>query len=117
MSNRLLAPLFAVLALALLPAVAPAPSEPASGAQGEATRLLRQPTVSDSLIAFACANDIRVVPRSGGAARRLTSFRGDFPWTREHWKDAGDMITDAEISPTGARALFQARGEILTMPG
>jgi tricorn protease len=40
------------------------------------TRLLRTPTVSASQIAFAYANNIWSVPRSGGSARRLTSFQG-----------------------------------------
>jgi tricorn protease len=40
------------------------------------TRLLRTPTVSESRIAFAYANNIWVVPRAGGNATRLTSFQG-----------------------------------------
>ena len=40
------------------------------------TRLLRQPTVSATHIAFAYANNIWSVERSGGIARRLTSFQG-----------------------------------------
>jgi hypothetical protein len=40
------------------------------------TRLLRQPTVSASQIAFAYANNIWSVGRQGGVARRLTSFQG-----------------------------------------
>ncbi len=40
------------------------------------TRLLRAPTVSDTQIAFAYAQNIWVVPRSGGLARRLTTFQG-----------------------------------------
>jgi tricorn protease len=40
------------------------------------TRLLRTPTVSESQIAFAYANNIWSVPRAGGSARRLTSFQG-----------------------------------------
>ena len=43
-------------------------------AQG--TRLLRQPTVSSTQIAFAYAGDIWIVNRDGGDARRLTSFPG-----------------------------------------
>ena len=43
---------------------------------GDATRLLRSPTVSATQIAFAYANNIWVVERSGGLARRLTSFQG-----------------------------------------
>lgn len=44
---------------------------PAASAQ---TRLLRQPTVSATHVAFAYANNLWVVPRDGGDARRLTSF-------------------------------------------
>ncbi len=40
------------------------------------TRLLRQPTVSASHIAFAYANNIWTVERAGGTARRLTSSQG-----------------------------------------
>ncbi len=40
------------------------------------TRLLRTPTVSNSQIAFAYANNIWTVPRAGGAAQRITSFQG-----------------------------------------
>jgi len=46
-----------------------------SNSQG--TRLLRTPTVSADQIAFAYAQNIWAVPRSGGAARRITSFQGD----------------------------------------
>jgi tricorn protease len=45
-------------------------------AQNSGTRLLRSPSVSDSQIAFAYAQNIWIVPRSGGTARRLTSFQG-----------------------------------------
>ena len=47
-----------------------------SAANGPATRLLRTPTVSATHIAFAYANNIWIVERSGGSARRLTSFQG-----------------------------------------
>src|SRR5690349_6817368 len=46
----------------------------AAGVPG--TRLLRNPTVSATQIAFAYANNIWVVERAGGTARRLTSFQG-----------------------------------------
>jgi len=41
---------------------------------------------------------------------------GDFPAVRAHYADAGKLITNAGISPTGARAVFEAHGEILTVP-
>src|SRR5580700_5455728 len=45
-------------------------------ASGPGTRMLRQPTVSATQIAFAYANNIWIVERAGGTARRLTSFQG-----------------------------------------
>src|SRR4051794_16611521 len=45
-------------------------------AQSTGTRLLRMPTVSANQIAFAYAQNIWVVPRAGGQARRITSFQG-----------------------------------------
>lgn len=48
----------------------------AASANGGSTRLLRTPTVSATQIAFAYANNIWTVERSGGMARRLTSFQG-----------------------------------------
>src|SRR3954466_4160448 len=40
------------------------------------TRMLRSPTVSQTQIAFAYANNIWTVDRAGGMARRVTSFQG-----------------------------------------
>ncbi len=48
----------------------------AQNGHGGSTRLLRTPTVSSTQIGFAYANNIWVVPRAGGSARRLTSFQG-----------------------------------------
>jgi tricorn protease len=41
---------------------------------------------------------------------------GDFPAVRPHYVKVGDKIENANISPTGARAVFEAHGEILTVP-
>ena len=48
----------------------------AQNGHGGPTRLLRTPTVSATQIGFAYANNIWVVPRAGGSAKRLTSFHG-----------------------------------------
>jgi tricorn protease len=48
----------------------------APGAMGASTRLLRAPTVSATQIAFVYAENLWVVERAGGTARRLTSFPG-----------------------------------------
>jgi tricorn protease len=57
---------------------------------GESTRLLRSPTVSQTQIAFAYANNIWTVERGGGVARRLTSFQGQT--TSPHFSPDGQWI-------------------------
>ncbi|HLK69718.1 MAG TPA: PDZ domain-containing protein [Bryobacteraceae bacterium] len=54
------------------------------------TRLLRMPTVSATHIAFAYANNIWIVERSGGMARRLTSFQGQT--SNPHFSPDGKWI-------------------------
>ena len=57
---------------------------------GGPTKLLRMPTVSATHIAFSYANNIWVVERSGGTARRLTSFQGQT--TNPHFSPDGKWI-------------------------
>jgi tricorn protease len=61
---------------ALLAALLPLSFGVTLTANGEATRMLRAPTVSATHIAFAYANNIWVTERAGGVARRVTSFQG-----------------------------------------
>jgi len=56
------------------------------------TRLLRTPTVSANSIAFAYANNIWIVDRKGGTARRLTSFQG--------------QTSNPHLSPDGSTVAF-----------
>ena len=44
------------------------------------------------------------------------SIDGDFPWARPHWEDVSSQVISANISPTGQRAVFSARGDIFTVP-
>lgn len=62
----------------------------ASTPNGGATRLLRSPTVSSTQIAFAYANNIWIVERAGGMARRLTSFQGQT--SNPHFSPDGKWI-------------------------
>jgi tricorn protease len=59
-------------------------------ANGGPTRLLRTPSVSATQIAFAYANNIWVVERAGGRARRLTSFQGQT--SNPHFSPDGNWI-------------------------
>src|ERR1700761_8540481 len=45
----------------------------AGSAEAQGTRLLRQPTLSSSQVAFAYGGDIWVADKNGGEARRITS--------------------------------------------
>ena len=76
-----------LLALCVVPALA-------FGQAPEQTRMLRSPTVSATEIAFAYGSDIWVVPRAGGAARRLTNFEG--------------AASNPFFSPDGKRIAFSA---------
>ena len=53
---------------------------------------------------------------SGNAKQVNIHIAGDLPATRPHFEKVADKIQNAAISPTGARAVFEARGEILTVP-
>ena len=64
-------------------------------AGGESTRMLRSPTVSATQIAFAYANNIWVVERAGGRARRLTSFQGQT--TNPRFSPDGKWVYHAKI--------------------
>jgi tricorn protease len=55
-------------------------------------------------------------PATGTTRRIEIEVVGDFPWAAERWEDVSQRATNASLSPTGQRALFEARGEIFTVP-
>lgn len=55
-------------------------------------------------------------PKAGKPSKVNIRIAGDSPATRPHYEKAADKIQNAAISPTGVRAVFEARGEILTVP-
>jgi tricorn protease len=55
--------------------------------------------------------------KSGKATKVGIHISGDLPSIRPHYvKVAAEKIQNAGISPAGVRAVFEARGEILTVP-
>ncbi len=58
----------------------------------------------------------RFDPASGASSRLPIRVAGDLPFTSPFVRDVSGNIESAEISPSGARALFSARGEIWTVP-
>ena len=55
-------------------------------------------------------------PATGSDKQVVIHVRGDQPWTMGRWKDVTKEISAGSLSPTGVRALFEARGEIWTVP-
>lgn len=54
---------------------------------------------------------------AGGQPERLDiRVRGDFSWLMPHWEDVANRLTNAQLSATGKRAIFEARGDIFTVP-
>lgn len=54
--------------------------------------------------------------RAGKSAPVDIRVAGDFPWQRPHFEDVSRALRNPALSPTGARAVFEARGEIITVP-
>ncbi len=53
----------------------------------------------------------------GSAPKKLAvNVQGDFPWATPRWADVTRSIASAALGPTGKRALFEARGEVFTVP-
>src|SRR5512144_2484481 len=59
------------------------------------TRMLRTPTVNQTQIAFAYANNVWTVDKTGGSARRITSFQG--------------ITENPKFSPDGKLIAFSAQ--------
>jgi tricorn protease len=54
--------------------------------------------------------------KTGKAQKQEITLAGDLPEVRPHFVNVATAIGNAGISPTGARAVFEARGDIFTVP-
>lgn len=69
------------------------------------------------VVAYEQAGDIHVYdPASGTDTKLEVHVTGDFPWAMPHAADLAKSLTAPELSPTGVRALFEARGDVITVP-
>jgi tricorn protease len=55
-------------------------------------------------------------PEKGSSRQLEITVRGDFPWSETRWENVTDRIASSALSPTGKRAIMEARGEIFTVP-
>ncbi len=53
---------------------------------------------------------------SGKIHRIRVQIAADFPLARPHFENAGHELSHAGISPNGVRAVFEAHGDIVTVP-
>ena len=68
-------------------------------------------------IVYEQAGYIHLLDTTTRKAQRLSvEVTADFPWARPQLKKLAGMIRSAVLSPTGVRAAFEARGDILTVP-
>lgn len=56
-------------------------------------------------------------PTDGSLNQVPIEVKGDFFWARERWVDvSANQLLNPYLSPTGQRALFEFRGEIISIP-
>jgi len=60
---------------------------------------------------------LHTIGLDGSNSKKLNiTVSGDFPWAETRWEEVGRNATNVSLSPTGKRALVEARGEIFTVP-
>ncbi|MDX2043216.1 MAG: PDZ domain-containing protein [Acidobacteriota bacterium] len=70
-----------------------------------------------SVVVFEQAGYIHELdPKTGKTKQVNITATGDFPWMMARWEDVSSRMTNIAISPTGKRAVVEARGEIFTIP-
>ncbi|MCC6317961.1 MAG: PD40 domain-containing protein [Gemmatimonadaceae bacterium] len=68
-------------------------------------------------VVFEQAGRIHLLDPASGTSRAVPiTVTGDFPWIMPQWKDVTARVSNLALSPTGRRALVEARGEIFTIP-
>ena len=78
---------------------------------------IRNASAGPDAIVYEQAGYVHLFDIKTGQARQLTiEVTGDLPWARPQMKRVASMIRSAALSPTGVRAVFEARGDIFTVP-
>jgi tricorn protease len=75
-------------------------------------------SLSNGRMVYACAGDLWLVDLKTGQETPVpVTLVSDFDQLREHWvKSPVDYITNVHLAPDGSSAVFNARGEIFTLP-
>jgi tricorn protease len=82
-----------------------------------ATADIKSASAGPGAIVYEQFGSLGLYDLATGKAHTLTiSVPADLPQARPHFKKVDHEITAANLSPSGARAVFEAHGEILTAP-
>lgn len=96
--------------------------DPATGQERQLTRHVDFDVMSldagHGVVVYEQAGYLHELDPASGSTRRLDiRAAGDQNWARTRWEDiGGNQLTNARLSPTGTRALFQHRGDVFTVP-
>ena len=78
---------------------------------------LKSASAGEDAIVYEQFGSLHLYDLKSGRTRPLAvRVSGDFPELRPRWVNVSRRLRNAHISPSGARAVFEARGEILTVP-
>lgn len=78
---------------------------------------IKSASAGEGAIVFEQAGALHLYDIAAGTSRQLEiTCRVDRGDTRARWENAAPMIRSYDISPKGVRALFEARGDIFTVP-
>jgi tricorn protease len=72
---------------------------------------------SHPAVAYAEMGKLFLLDVKSGKVREVhVVIHADFPDARPHWDNVSRELRNADISPHGVRAVFQAHGDIITVP-
>jgi tricorn protease len=78
---------------------------------------IKSASAARDVIAYEQFGSIHLYDLKSGKTKAVqVSLNGDLPSVRPRYEKIGDRLANAAISPTGARAVFEGRGEILSVP-
>ena len=75
------------------------------------------PSAGDGVIVYEQAGYLHVLDPSTGETNRVpVGAAADLPQVRPRYASGDDWIRNADVSPSAARAVFEYRGDIITVP-
>jgi len=78
---------------------------------------IKAATAASDVIAYEQFGSLNLFDVKSGKTKRIAvTVSGDLPAVRPRFEKVGERLSNAGISPTGMRAVFESRGEILSVP-